>query len=214
MVVVGTGTEVGKTWVSALLLTTLREAGLTVSARKPAQSFDPDDDPIGFDSAILGAATGEASEVVCLPHRWYALAMAPPMAADALGRPRFIVTDLVGELVWPSPRVEVGLVESAGGVRSPQADDGDAVALVRELSPDVVVLVAEAGLGSINNVRLSLDALPPDIPVTVVLNRFEVGNELHRRNRAWLMERDGVAVLTLPEDALLLASVVRNVSLA
>ena len=45
VLVVGTGTDVGKTWVSAHLLATLRAAGLTVAARKPAQSFDPADDP-------------------------------------------------------------------------------------------------------------------------------------------------------------------------
>ena len=210
VLVVGTGTEVGKTWVSAELLTTLREAGVTVSARKPAQSFDPGDDPATFDSAVLGAATGEPTDTVCPPRRCYELAMAPPMAADRLGRPGFSVTELVAELAWPPHRVEVGLVESAGGVRSPQADDGDAVALLRELSPDMVILVAQAGLGSINSVRLSLDALPQIAPVTVVLNRFDGADDLHRRSREWLMQRDGLAVLTVPEDGLRLADVVRN----
>ena len=46
VVVVGTGTDVGKTWVAARLLIDLRAAGVTVAARKPAQSFDPDDDPV------------------------------------------------------------------------------------------------------------------------------------------------------------------------
>ena len=50
-------------------------------------------------------------------------------------------------------------METAGGVRSPQADDGDAVDLVRLLAPDLVVLVADAGLGTINAVRLCVDAL-------------------------------------------------------
>ena len=45
--VVGTGTDVGKTWVSARVLRDLRAAGLRVAARKPAQSFDPGDDPGG-----------------------------------------------------------------------------------------------------------------------------------------------------------------------
>ena len=95
--VVGTGTDIGKTWVSAHLLTGLRAAGLSVSARKPAQSFDPEDDPAGFDAAVLGEASGEAPEVVCASHRWYEVAMAPPMAAEALGRPSFTVGDLIHE---------------------------------------------------------------------------------------------------------------------
>ena len=159
VLVVGTGTDVGKTWVSAQLLSTLRKAGVTVAARKPAQSFDPGDDPAGFDSAILGAATGEASESVCRPSRWYEVAMAPPMAADALGRGSFTVAELVEEVSWPPSQVDVGLVETAGGVRSPQTHDGDAVTLLSALAPDIVLLVADAGLGTINAVRLSAGAI-------------------------------------------------------
>ena len=85
--VVGTGTDIGKTWVSARLLTELRAAGLHVAARKPAQSFEPDDDPASLDAAVLGAASGEPAEQVCPPHRWYETPMAPPMAADVARPP-------------------------------------------------------------------------------------------------------------------------------
>jgi dethiobiotin synthetase len=163
--VVGTGTDVGKTWVAARLLSDLRAAGLRVAARKPAQSYEPDDDPATRDAAVLGAASGERAEDVCAPHRWYETAMAPPMAAAALGRPPFGIADLVDELRWPGARdepsssVDVGLVETAGGVRSPLADDGDCLDLCRALMPDLVVLVADAGLGTINSVRLTIAAL-------------------------------------------------------
>jgi len=133
-----------------------------VAARKPAQSFDPGDDPAGFDSAILGAATGETSESVCRPSRWYEVAMAPPMAADVLGRDSLTVAELVEEVSWPPFQVDVGLVETAGGVRSPQTHDGDAVALLGALAPDIVLLVADAGLGTINAVRLSAGAVGGD----------------------------------------------------
>ena len=200
----GTGTDVGKTWVSARLLTTLRAAGTTVAARKPAQSFDPADDPAGFDSAVLGGASGEASETVCHPGRWYEVAMAPPMAADALGRGRFTLVELARELTWPTPPVDVGLVETAGGVRSPQTHDADVVALTGLLAPDVLLLVADAGLGTLNSVRLSVDALFGSAPVVVVLNRYDQGDDLHVRNRRWLTEEDGLTVVTMPggEEAL------------
>lgn len=188
--VAGTGTEVGKTWVTAAAASGLRSAGATVAARKPAQSFGPDD---ALDAAVLGAATGEVPERVCPPHRWYEVPMAPPMAADVLGRPSFSVADLVAELSWPDG-IDVGFVETAGGVRSPIAGDGDCAAYLRVLSPDLVVLVADAGLGTINAVRLSLDALTG--PVLVVLNRYDGSDELHRRNRSWLVERDGLDVIT------------------
>jgi len=206
--VVGTGTGVGKTWTSARLLAALRGAGVSVAARKPAQSFDPGDDPARLDAAVLGAATGESPETVCRPDRWYEAAMAPPMAADALGRGRLTVADLERELAWPPQRVDVGLVESVGGVRSPQAHDGDAVSLLRVLDPDVVLLVADAGLGVLNAVRLSVDVLPEGTDVVVVLNRYDPGSDLHVRNRRWLSSQDGLATAALPgEEAALVARV-------
>jgi dethiobiotin synthetase len=208
VLVAGTGTDVGKTWVSARLLTALRAAGSTVAARKPAQSFDPDDDPDGFDSAVLGAASGEASETVCDPARWYEVAMAPPMAADVLGRGRFTLADLVAELVWPAPAVDVGLVETAGGVRSPQTHDGDVVTLTGLLAPDLVLLVADAGLGTLNSVRLSVGALPDAAPVVVVLNRYDERTDLHVRNRNWLRGEDGLSVVTMPGGDAALAALV------
>jgi dethiobiotin synthetase len=210
VLVVGTGTDVGKTWVSARLLTTLRAAGITVAARKPAQSFAAGADPAGLDAAVLGAATGEPAETVCPPHRWYEVAMAPPMAAQVLGRDRFTMADLVAELDWPAGPVEVGLVESAGGVRSPLADDGDGVALCWALAPDLVLLVADAGLGSINAVRLTVAALPGGVPVVIVVNRFDGDDDLQVRNRGWLTDRDGQRVVGLPGEEPALAALVQG----
>jgi dethiobiotin synthetase len=207
VLVCGTGTEVGKTWVSARLLGDLRSRGRTVAARKPAQSFDVDHEggQLGgaTDAELLGAASGEDPGDVCHAFRSYHRAMAPPIAAEALGLPPFTVADLVDELDWPAG-TDVGLVETAGGVRSPQADDGDVCDLATALDPDLLVLVADAGLGTINSIRLSMDALAgrvgavPEVPVAVVLNRFDDNHELHRRNRDWLGGRDGYGVVTLP----------------
>ena len=74
----------------------------------------------------------------------------------------------------------------------------------RLLAPDIVLLVADAGLGTLNSVRLSVDALPGSAPVVVVLNRYDQGNDLHVRNRRWLTEEDGLTVVTMPggEEAL------------
>jgi dethiobiotin synthetase len=57
------------------------------------------------------------------------------------------------------------------------------------------VLVADAGLGTINLVRLSVGALL-DHRVVVYLNRFDPGDDLHGRNRGWLAERDRFDVVT------------------
>ena len=196
VVVAGTGTEVGKTWVACRLLESARARGLRVAARKPAQSFDPADLDAGrpTDADLLAGASGEAVHDVCPADRWYPLAMAPPMAADRLGRPPLRLADLLGASPWPEG-VDLGLVETAGGVRSPIAHDGDGVDLARHVEPDVVVLVADAGLGTVNAVRSSVDALAP-LPVVVLLNRFDGDDVLHVDNCAWLRGRDALDVVT------------------
>ena len=208
VLVCGTGTEVGKTWVAARLLAELRSRGLTVAARKPAQAFDVDSRGASLggvtDAEALAAASGEHPGDVCHSFRSYHRAMAPPIAAQVLGLPPFTVSDLLGELSWPTDGVDVGVVETAGGVRSPQADDGDVCDLVAALGPDLVVLVADAGLGTINNIRLTMDALSgwPGAtggpPVVVVLNHYDATHEIHRRNRAWLTEREGYRMVAVP----------------
>jgi dethiobiotin synthetase len=217
VVVCGTGTEVGKTWVASAVLGECRRRGLTVAARKPTQSFDVDVDGgrLGgaTDADVLAAASGEVPEDVCRPDRSFHRAMAPPMAAEALGLPPFTVGDLAGELEWPPGPVALGVVELAGGVRSPQAADGDGTDLVVRLRPDVVVLVADAGLGTINAVRLSMSALASartgttatrPVAVLVVLDRFDGRHDIHRRNRQWLSDRDGYRVMVVPgEEAVL-----------
>ena len=68
----------------------------------------------------------------------------------------------------------------------PISDDGDNVDLAHQLAPDLVVLVADAGLGTINAVRLSVTAFA-DFPVVVALNRF-TAEPLPERNRAHLVD--------------------------
>jgi dethiobiotin synthetase len=117
------------------------------------------------------------------------------MAAEVLDRPPISLAELVGETAWPDG-VEVGFVETAGGVRSPLAEDGDAVDLAAALHTDLVLVVADAGLGVINAVRTTVGALGARPPVLVVLNRFDARDDLQVRNVRWLRERDGLDVET------------------
>ncbi len=190
--VIGTNTEVGKTWVTAQLLATLKLRGAKVSARKPVQSYAPDD--INTDAARLAGASGEDVADICPAHRCYPLALAPPMAAHALGRGPLRMADVISEIRWPV-NVDIGFVETVGGVRSPLASDGDSLDLLHRLEVDRMLLVADAELGTINAVRLTLAALG-STPTVVYLNRFERDNELHELNRRWLIDQDQLTVIT------------------
>ena len=194
--VVGNATDVGKTWVAAALVPLLIDAGRRVSVRKPVQSFAADE--LATDADVLAAATGEDAQEVCPSARRYPLAMAPPIAAHRLGAAPIALHDLQAELTWPDG-IDIGIVETVGGVRSPMADDGDSAAFARSILPDHVLLVADACLGAINAVRLSAGALSP-MPMTVMLNRFDGDNEVHEGNRAWLADRDGYAVVTSVDE--------------
>jgi dethiobiotin synthetase len=191
--VAGTGTDIDKTWVTAACAQILRARGLTVAARKPAQSFSEGDTT---DAEILASATGEDPRTVCPPHRWFAIPMAPPMAAAALGQPGFTIATLVGETAVPDSGMT--FVETAGGLRSPIATDGDCVAYLSALEPAAVLLVAHAGLGTINLVRLSVDVLGEN-RVVVYLNRFDRADDLHGRNADWLRDQEGLEIVTDPE---------------
>ena len=201
VVVCGTATEIGKTWMTAAVASRLAARGLRISARKPAQSFDPADAG-PTDAQVLAASTGEDPAEVCPTSRAYPVAQAPPMAAAALGRPVPSLAELLADAApWPAG-ADVGFLETVGGVRSPVADDADSRDLLVAAGADVCVLVADAGLGTIDAVRGALDQLgwvAPKVPVLVALNRFDPAEPLHEANRAWLIERDGMDVLVGPD---------------
>lgn len=191
VVLLGTSTEVGKTWVAARLVEALRRQAITVNVRKPVQSYDPaSSEPT--DAEVLGAASGESPEVVCAADHSFGLAMAPPMAAEVLGVDIPTVAEVVAGLRW-TDGIDLGIVETVGGVRSPLCADGDSRQLALALGADVTVLVADAGLGVVDAVRKSVDSLAPVSPL-VFLNRYDAHDDLHRANRAWLTEHDGINV--------------------
>jgi dethiobiotin synthetase len=206
---VGTATDIGKTWFGAATLTELRRRGLRVAARKPVQSFDPAA-PGPTDADVLAAATDEQPHDVCPGDRWYELPLAPPMAADRLGRRCPGIAELAADAVdrIDEGSTDVAWIEGVGGPRSPIAADGDGADLAAALQPDLLVLVADPGLGTINAVRLCADALGPcrverrgaEVPLVVALNRYDHMDELHRANHAWLTERDRLDIVTSPTD--------------
>lgn len=208
----GTGTDVGKTWVTSTLARELRARGLLVRARKPLVSgWSPGD---RGDAEELALACGQDPEEVCPRSRRYGAALAPVMAARVEGRSIASISELarqvrleltgaaglaaVGPVGGTGPWRTVALVEGAGGLRSPYAADGDCLDFACVLEPDVVILVSGAELGCLHEVRSCVEDLVSrglGTPI-VVLNRFDASNELHLANETWLREQEGWEVYT------------------
>ncbi len=147
--VTGTDTGVGKTEVSTALLSLLVEAGARPFAWKPCESGGTGD---GDALWRAGGAWQPRGSVCC-----YQLGapLAPALAARKEGR-RLDWKRLLSafEGLGPGP----GVVEGAGGLFVPLAGGRDVIDLI-EACALPVVLVARAGLGTINHTTLSLNAL-------------------------------------------------------
>ena len=146
--VTGTDTGVGKTEVCAALLTSMVAKGLRPFAFKPCESGG------NSDSEELWKAAGrwQSRQSVCL-YRFKA-PLAPSLAARAERRRVDWKRLLAGYRALEGP----GVVEGAGGLFVPIDDRHDVIDLI-EATKLRVLLVARAGLGTINHTTLSLQAL-------------------------------------------------------
>ncbi len=147
--ITGTDTDVGKTYVTALLARHLKAAGYDVSTRKPVASGCVQG---CVDAEILVQATGEDSYVVC-PYR-FTPAISPERAIRQAGQ-TITLADCT-KVCSNSP--DFTLVEGAGGWLSPLCSDGDNADLAQLLALPVL-LVASNRLGCINHTRLTLQAI-------------------------------------------------------
>ena len=191
--VTGTDTGVGKTQVSTALLQLLRARG---DAPQPFKPYESGCASLArpADALALRAAAGSAAplEHVC-PHRFRA-PLAPGVAARRLG----VVPDFGRTLDAYRALGKGSLVaEGAGGLLVPLDPERDVVDLIRALRLPVL-LVARAGLGTLNHTGLSLEALARRrVPVrAVVLSRSSPARDPSERDNAQLLaERHGVRVL-------------------
>ncbi len=163
VVILGTGTGVGKTFVSAALARRLRARGLQVAAIKPVETGTTD--PVGADANLLARATGRAPSHDALV---FADPVTPRLAAERAG----VEIDLrrlvrVVEEAERDPSLEFIIVEAAGGAFSPIATDASNVDLAVLLEPATWVLVAPDALGVLHDVSATMRAMvangrPPD----------------------------------------------------
>ena len=196
--VTGTGTEVGKSVVAAVIAAEAAAEGLSVAVFKPAVSGL--DEGVEADHELLARASRSAQdENEIAPYR-YGPPVSPHLAAEMAGEE--IDADLLERAAEDAAAgAEAVVVEGVGGLMVPLRPDY----LVRNLAAQLghpLVIVAHAGLGTINHTLLSIEAAwTAELEVrAVVLNRWPAEpGRLEESNRETIAELTGVEVATLAE---------------
>jgi dethiobiotin synthetase len=207
--VTGTGTEVGKTVVAAVIARTLAATGARVAVFKPVVTGL--DDPEEPDHELLRRAAGSTqSDEEIAPYR-YGPPASPHLAAEiaggeidperlleaacaAAGDADALVCEGVGGL----------LVPLAGRVSRAMREEVAPPYLVRDLAIDLalpLVVAASPGLGTINHTLLTIEAArAADLEVAaVVLTPWpESPTRIEESNRETIAALGEVRVETLP----------------
>ncbi len=196
--VTGTGTEVGKSVVAAVIAREAAAAGLRVGVFKPAVSGL--DEGGESDPELLRRAAGSEQDLEAIAPYRFGPPLSPHLAAE------LAATEVDPEVVLAAARTaaagcELFVCEGVGGLLVPLTPRW----LVRDFAVELglpLVVVADPALGTINHTLLTLEAArSAGLEVrAVVLSRWpRRPGELELSNRATIADLGAVDVLTLPE---------------
>lgn len=199
--VTGTGTDVGKTFVTGLMLKKLRENGRRAAYYKAAMSGNDrraDGSLIPGDALRVKEMSGIEQPLEEMCPYVYERAVSPHLAAKLEGNPVELERVLEG-LRDVQARYDYVTVEGSGGILCPLRFDGQSIQLEDVIKAGNLscLIVADAGLGTINAVVLTVEYMKArHIPVKGILfNQFEPGNPLHEDNRLMCEALTGQKVL-------------------
>jgi dethiobiotin synthetase len=153
--VTGTDTGVGKTEVAAALVAGWRARGLDVAGMKPAQSGTGDGLPTDADRLRAAGGAVDPPELAC-PY-----SLRAPLAPAVAARLEGVTISLDHVLACAAAlalRHAALVVEGAGGLLVPLTERHTFADLAVALGMPVLV-VARAGLGTVNHAALTVEAL-------------------------------------------------------
>jgi dethiobiotin synthetase len=193
----GTGTEVGKTVVAAVIARSLAAAGHTVAVFKPAVTGL--DEPGETDHALLRrAAESDQSDAEIAPYRYGPPASPHLAAAQAGGEIE------PGRLLISARAAAAGadalVCEGVGGLLVPLSSSY----LVRDFAADLelpLVIAASPGLGTINHTLLTIEAAHGaglDVEAVVLTPWPDEPGAIEESNRKTIEALGEVEVETLP----------------
>ncbi|MBF0549194.1 MAG: dethiobiotin synthase [Deltaproteobacteria bacterium] len=161
LAMMGTDTEVGKTYVSCLLIRALDKAGIRVAAFKPLESGCPviDGGMLPEDGLALGQAAGGRQALDEINVYRFQEPVAPGIAAVMEG----VTIDwarINQRLLNLTQQYDLVVLEGAGGLLVPLGGGETWLSWLPTISAEVgVILVGRNRLGTINHTLLSLEAL-------------------------------------------------------
>lgn len=190
LLVTGTDTGIGKTWVSALIVEELRKGGTNAVGLKPVLSGTRED------AERLWEASGGVLDLDVLNPCWYQTPVAPLLAARIEGG-GLELAPLVAHIHEIRDAFDFTLVEGVGGWEVPMAEDFAFPEYARALGFPVLVVAANR-LGTLNHTLLTVKAIQAAglNCVGVILNQLEAERDVAATtNRSMLEELCPVPIL-------------------
>ncbi len=168
--VIGTDTEVGKTYIACQLAKSLVASGVRVGVYKPVASGGEPGEP--SDAELLCAAAEQTCELHRVCPQQFSAPLAPPISASIEGR-EVDEALLVTGANWWLGRCELLIVEGAGGALSPISKNLTVLDLAGQFGYPLLLVVADR-LGAVNHTLLTLEAAQKrNLRVeAIVLNRL------------------------------------------
>lgn len=203
--ITATGTDVGKTYVSALIVKKMREAGLNCGYFKPVLSgvVEKDGKLVESDcNYVVSTAKIPTEADECVSY-WWKEAVSPHLAAKRAGE-EIDINLIKREFEKNQSKYDYLLVEGAGGITCPlRLEDGEKYLLkdlIKELNCSIII-VADGGLGTINSTLLSVEyAQKNNIHVAgIILNNFNPNSFMHQDNLKQVEYLTGIKIIATVE---------------
>ena len=186
--ITGTGTDIGKTYVTGLIVKKLAQAGCKPAYYKAAMSGNnrrPDGSLIPGDALFVKECAGIEQDLDSMCHYVFENAYSPHLASRIEGHP--VEMQVVRQGFYALvPQYDYITVEGSGGILCPICFD-EAKIQLEDVIKDLhlsCIMIADAGLGTINNVVLTYEYMKAhNLPVKgVIFNNYHPGNVMEDDN--------------------------------
>lgn len=196
--ITGTGTDLGKTYVAGELVAALQGEGYDTAYYKPVLSGS--DNIFESDAGMVRKRAGLEQEPLSMVTTMFHDAVSPHLAAARVQQG--VDLDIIkADFGTVNMLHDVTVVEGCGGIVCPLTlfADGRRIMqedVIRALGLDAVI-VADAGLGTINATVLTIEYMRAHgLGIAgVILNRFDETDEMHQDNLAMIEKLGGVDVV-------------------